>query len=175
MPSKRSSDDQYRFCPRCSSALEPFQDENQRRLRCPSCGWIRYRNPTAGVAVILLSGGKVLLGLRRDGGWCIPCGHVEWDETVEEAAKREMQEEIGLEVDLARVYAVHSNFHDPESHTVGIWYLGAASLLSAARAGGDLAEIRLFPLDELPALIFPTDRIVAQRLQAEFPSGQSAS
>jgi len=175
MPVNHSNEDQYRFCPQCGSSLKPFQDDDQRRRRCPSCGWIHYRNPTTGVAVILLSGSKLLLGQRQDGGWCIPCGHIEWNETTEGAAIREMREETGLEVDLAHVYAVLSNFHDPENHTVGIWYRGTAKSLDGARAGGDLTEVRLFPLEDLPELIFPTDRIVVQRLQAEFLSEQDPS
>jgi 8-oxo-dGTP diphosphatase len=174
MPAKRS-DDRYRFCPICGSSLEPFQDDDQQRLRCPSCAWIRYRNPTTGVAVILLSGSKLLLGQRHGGGWCIPCGHVEWDETIEEAALREMREETGLEVTLESVYAVLSNFHDLDNHTVGIWYRGTAKSLDEAHAGGDLIEARLFSLKELPDLIFPTDRIVVQRLQVEFLVEQGSS
>lgn len=175
MPANRSDEDRYRFCPQCGSSLEPFQVEGKRRLRCPACAWIRYRNPTAGVAVILLSDSKLLLGQRHSGGWCIPCGHVEWDETVEEAAVREMREEIGLEVTLTHVYAVLSNFHDPENHTVGIWYRGTATSLHEARPGGDLAEVRLFPLEELPVLLYPTDRVVMQKLQAEFQADQAPS
>lgn len=94
---------------------------------------------------------------------------------MEEAAIREMREETGLEVDLTHVYAVLSNFHDPENHTVGIWYRGKATSLHEARAGGDLAEVRLFPLEELPPLIYPTDRMVVRKLQAEFQSGQDLS
>lgn len=70
---------------------------------------------------MLVEEGRLLLGERRDGGWCIPCGHVEWDETVEQAAIREFAEETGLRVALESVLAVRSNFYDPGQHTVGVW------------------------------------------------------
>ena len=91
----------YKFCPHCATELTLFVDVDRRRLRCATCGWIYYKNPTVGVAVVLLDGGELLLGKRRDGGWCIPCGHVEWDERVDDAAVREFREETGLSVEIS--------------------------------------------------------------------------
>ncbi len=155
---------EFRYCPLCATPLEPFQDEDRLRRRCPSCGWVHYRNPTVGVAVILLEEGQLLLGERRSGGWCIPCGHVEWDEDVEQAARREFREETGLEVALEGVFAVHSNFHNPRQHTVGVWYRGRR-VGGRLRAGGDLLRVAFFPLDALPLLVFPSDVQVVARLQ----------
>jgi 8-oxo-dGTP diphosphatase len=169
-------EDTLRFCPHCATTLESFIHDSHRRQRCPACKWVHYRNPTVGVAVIVQTEQGLLLGRRRSGGWCIPCGHVEWDETVEQAARREALEEIGLDVELQDVFAVLSNFHDPEHHTVGIWYRCRVDDLGSASAGGDLIELRLFPLDATPELIFPTDLQVVQRLIVEESrpySGQS--
>jgi ADP-ribose pyrophosphatase YjhB (NUDIX family) len=109
---------------------------------------------------------EILLGERRDGGWCIPCGHVEWDEDVESAAKREFFEETGLEVNLDEVFAVQSNFHNPKQHTVGIWYSG--ELMGGNLVpGGDLYQVQFFPLDNLPVIKFPTDQVVINKLLSE--------
>ncbi len=155
--------DEFRYCPLCATPLVPFRDEGRQRRRCPACGWVHYRNPTVGVAVILLEGGRLLLGERRSGGWCIPCGHVEWEEDVESAARREFREETGLEVRLEGVFAVHSNFHNPRQHTVGIWYLGRR-VGGRLRPGGDLIRVAFFAPEALPPLVFPTDRRVVARL-----------
>jgi ADP-ribose pyrophosphatase YjhB (NUDIX family) len=160
------SDQPYRYCPKCSQRLTPFEDEGILRLRCPDCGWVHYRNPTAGVAVVLIEAGQILLGERRDGGWCIPCGHVEWYESTEEAARREFQEETGLEISLQGVFAVHSNFHNPVQHTVGIWYRGVRSG-GVLKAGEDLVRVSFFRLDRLPELKFPTDRLVVEKILEE--------
>ena len=136
------------------------------RPNCAACGWIQYRNPTVGVAAIVIEHRRLLLGLRGDGGWCIPCGHVEWDETIEEATVREFAEETGLKIEVDELYSAQSNFHRPELQTVGIWYK-AHRISGQLRAGGDLAAVDFFDLASLPELKFPTDRKVAQQLFRE--------
>ncbi len=155
----------FRYCPSCTTRLEPFIDDDIERLICPQCGWVHYRNPTTGVAVILQRAGSVLLGKRKSGEWCIPCGHVEWNETIEGAAIREAAEELNLKVHNLQLFAVHSNFHDSENHTVGVWFEAECKHYDMACAGGDLTDIAWFPLDSLPPLAFPTDETVLTRLQ----------
>ena len=172
----------YHSCPYCAKELQPFSDGERLRSRCPACGWVYYRNPTAGVAAVLLrqperqrGDVEILLGMRRDGGWCLPCGHVEWDESIEEAAQREFLEETGLQVRLTGLLAVHSNFHNAEQHTVGVWYRCEA-VAGELCPGGDLLEVAYYPLNKPPPLKFPTDFLVLQQLVGELnPSGSVAA
>lgn len=159
--------DPFTYCPLCGSRLEGFYQDEHLRKRCTACGWIHYRNPTVGVAIVLLTEQGLWLGRRRRGGWCIPCGHVEWDESLEDAAKREAREEMGLDVVLEGLITAQSNFHDPEKRTVGVWFLARAPDTQSARPGGDLVDLRPFPLNAVPALEFPTDRQVVEMLRGE--------
>jgi 8-oxo-dGTP diphosphatase len=160
----------FRYCPYCASGLIAAERGGRKRSLCQACGFIEYRNPVVGVAVIVRRGDAVLLGRRSGsyrGQWCIPCGYVEWDEDVQEAARREFEEETGLEVRIGRVYAVHSNVHNPRLHTVGIWFEGEV-VGGSVMAGDDLDEVRYFGLNDLPdALAFPTDRLVLEQLRSE--------
>lgn len=139
---------------------------------CNSCGRTVHGGPVAGVAVIIMDDeGRVLLGRRARGryagAWCIPCGYVEWGEEVRTAAKREFAEETGLEVDVGPVAAVHSNFHDPERLTVGIWFWGRVTGGALAPKDGELSEVRYFDPASPPTLAFPTDGLVLAMLAEE--------
>lgn len=122
--------------------------------------------------MICLSDEGVLMARRaagqtRAGQWCIPCGYVEWGEDIRDAAKRELLEETGLEMEVGPVYDVHSNFHEPSSLTVGVWFLGSI-IGGAMKAADDVDLVEFFPPDNPPdPLAFPTDKLILERLTSE--------
>lgn len=170
-------DERGRFCPDCGSPLTFDPPAGRRRPFCASCGFVRYRNPVVGVAIVLRdAAGRVLLGRRATGDyagrWCIPCGYVEWDEPVRDAAEREFREETGLDVRAGDVVAVHSNFHNPKQHTVGIWFEGTLRGGDLRPTDGELDALAYFAADDPPELAFPTDALVLADLARDATSGQ---
>lgn len=146
-------------------------------MACSGCGYIFYENPVVGVAAIILDGeGRILLG-RRSGSsyrglWCIPCGYVEYDEDVYDAVVRELKEETGLDIKIKGVFTVQSNFHNPEVHTVGIWF-EAEVAGGELKAQGDLDEVGYFDLSSPPPLAFPTDAVVINMLRERKVPGKN--
>ncbi|KKQ77912.1 MAG: NUDIX hydrolase [Candidatus Daviesbacteria bacterium GW2011_GWF2_38_6] len=59
-------------------------------------------SPKIGISVLVMKQGKVLLGKRRNthgaGEYASPGGHLEFNESIEDAARRECREEAGIEI-----------------------------------------------------------------------------
>lgn len=162
----------FRYCPLCGAAMELI--DGTRHTRCVSCRFVHYRNPAAGVAVVVRDeAGGVLMGERARGDyaglWCIPCGYVEWDEDIRDAAVREFEEETGLVVTPGEVVAVHSNFHNPRQHTVGTWFAGRVTGGTLEPRDGELSRLAYVDPAHPPPLAFPTDALVLQQLSQESP------
>lgn len=164
---------EYRFCPMCGADLEPVEIGGRLRMTCLACGWVHYRNPAVGAAVLVRStDGEVLLvkrgpGSTRPGLWCIPAGFVDYGEDIRAAAARELAEETGLEAEVGEVVQVMSNFHDPAKLSVGVWFAGTVTGGELV-AGDDAVDVGWFSLDALPDLAFDTDRGLLDRLIAGF-------
>ncbi|NMA02848.1 MAG: NUDIX hydrolase [Clostridia bacterium] len=161
----------YHFCPKCGSKLTLNEQQDKNKPLCQGCGFIFYQNPIVGVAAILIKDKKILLGKRNisyKGKWCIPCGYVEWDEDIYSAIKREFYEETGLIITPKSVYTALSNFHNPEQHTVGIWFL-VNEVDGTMKAGDDLDEVQFFNFRDIEEekIAFPTDWIVLNKLKEE--------
>jgi ADP-ribose pyrophosphatase YjhB (NUDIX family) len=165
---------EFKFCPYCGNSLALRLEDKAERLYCNRCNKTHYRNPTVGVAVIIFEQNRILLAKRLGsyaGMWCIPCGHVEWGEDIRSAAKREIREETGIRAAIGPVFAVHSNFHDMENQTVGVWFWGKNDG-DKPKAGSDASKARFFLLDDLPqSMAFPTDLLVCQQLRRCIESG----
>ena len=159
---------EFRFCPSCGNSLQMRVYQGRLRLYCAPCTRVHYKNPTVGAAVIVVEEGNLLLAKRSGsykGMWCIPCGHVEWNEDIRICAARELKEETGLILDIGPVFNVHSNFHDMENQTVGVWFWGKCTG-GKLQAGSDASEVGYFSIDDLPEpMAFSTDILVCDELR----------
>jgi 8-oxo-dGTP diphosphatase len=82
-------------------------------------------------------------------GWAIPGGFVDIGETVEQAARREAQEETGLEVRLIALLGIYSDPNrDPRGHTVTVVYVAEAS--GEPVAADDAKHCSVVMPDQLP-------------------------
>jgi len=86
-----------RFCGRCAAALKP--DDTERALRCPACGNLLFPVIAPAVIVAITCGDHILLARNvRYQHYALIAGYVEVGETLEHALRREVKEEVGLEI-----------------------------------------------------------------------------
>lgn len=130
---------------------------------------VEYRQPRLTVDVIIeMPGGIVLIERKHEPlGFALPGGFVDYGESLEDAAVREVKEETGLDVELVRQFHAYSEpARDPRAHSVTVVFIGRAS---GVPTGGDDAEAAaIHPLDALPTMAFDHGRILDDYRQQRY-------
>ena len=108
---------------------------------------------------------KVML-IQRDldpfeGQWALPGGFVHVDETLEQAARRELSEETGIrEVFLEQLYTFGAIDRDPRERVVSVAYYALVNLEGhVIKASTDARDAAWFPITDMPALSFDHEEI----------------
>ena len=141
-----------------------------------------YPRPAVTVDVVVFrqadSGWEVLLIRRKNGPhrglWAFPGGFVEPDETLEDAASRELQEETGLsKIELHQIGAFGEPGRDPRGRTISIAFAGVLEDSQDATGADDAEEAQWFAVNGLPKLAFDHDEIF--RSAAAWKDGRDGS
>lgn len=134
-----------------------------------------FEKPSVTVDVIIftVSEGelKVLL-VKRDlepfkGKWAIPGGFVRIEESLHEAAKRELEEETGVkDVYLEQLYTFGDPKRDPRGRVITVSYLALIhSDKIKLKAATDVSEAKWFPVKDVPFLAFDHKKILSYALK----------
>ena len=103
--------------------------------------------------IVRLSGNmdKIVLIRRKNFplGWALPGGFVDYGERVEDAALREIEEEIGLKVEIVKLLGIYSDpDRDPRGHCVSITFIANGTGIPVG--GDDAKEAKIFSVFDLP-------------------------
>lgn len=126
--------------------------------------------PVAAVGAVIIEGDRVLL-IRRGrepgrGEWSIPGGRLELGERIAEAARREVREECGIEIDVGELIGVTERIIRDDRGTIRFHYVlldvnawPCAGPSAGLRANSDALDVRWVERDELPDCGLPQETL----------------
>jgi len=157
------------YCPRCGS--QSLQPKESKAMLCNSCGFQYFHNPAAAVAGIIEQDGNLILVKRarqpQKGFLAFPGGFVDYEESLEEALTREVQEELNLRV-TGLTYLVSDwdtyPYQDVIYPTTAAYFVAKVADIRQAKAGDDAEGFSFVPVDKIdPArLAFKSSRTALQ-------------
>jgi ADP-ribose pyrophosphatase YjhB (NUDIX family) len=156
--------DTLRFCPLCGAGVERRVVSRDMREYpvCSRCGFVCYLHPKIVAITIPVRAGRVLLTRRAiepaHGLWTFPGGYVDWGEAVPDAARREMREEVGLDLAPDGLVGIYSY---PDAPVVIVAYhVTVPDGLEAAADAHEVSEAGYFAREDIPwdALAFRSTR-----------------
>jgi NADH pyrophosphatase NudC (nudix superfamily) len=104
----------FKFCPQCATPLAwisaPEDGGDKERLRCASCGYVHWNNPTPVLAAVVQYQDKILLA--RNAAWpgkmyALITGFMEAGESPQEGIAREIKEETNLETSALKLIGAY--------------------------------------------------------------------
>jgi 8-oxo-dGTP diphosphatase len=116
--------------------------------------------PYIGVGILIIKDEKILMGKRRnshgDGTWAPPGGHLEFFESPEECAQREVLEETGISIkNIHHIGFTNDRFVKENKHYITLYYVaeydsGTPQILEPEKC----LEWKWFAFNELPQELF---------------------
>lgn len=142
--------------------MQPYMEDGFQREKCSRCGWVHYHNSRPTVSALIIQNGKILLSQRADepfkNKWDIPGGYMEEKETPEDALRREIKEELRVEIKNIRLLSVigptYYPFGGQELYNTDIYYAADPTGDPTPGKGSDVAQINWFSPDKLPDMAF---------------------
>ncbi len=130
-----------------------------------------YPAITVDVVIFTLHADLEVLLVRRkhppfEGRWAVPGGFVKEDESLEAAARRELQEETGVrDVYMEQLYTFGDPGRDPRGRVISVAYLALVPAPLSLQAGSDASDARWWSAYKLPRLAFDHAHILEYATQ----------
>ena len=159
-------DQNHQFCGRCGTPMQLV--EHQRAKRCPACQLVNYPRIAPAMIVLITREKQLLLSRARrfkPGMYSVQAGFVEVGETLEETVRREIKEEVGLEIKNIRYFGSQS-WPFPNSLMIAFTAEYASGELKINQE--ELEDGGWYLTDNLPLLSTP--KSIARRMIESFIS-----
>lgn len=118
-----------KYCPSCGK--ESLQWDDEKKWSCPNCNFTLYNNVAGAVAVVIRCGDEVYLTRRnrdpKKGKLDLAGGFVDPKESAEETCKRELFEELQLDIDISNLKYLTSlpnvyEYKEIDYNTIDLFY-----------------------------------------------------
>lgn len=172
----------FRFCPRCGVARAPAS-QGARPLRCEACDFLFFFNPAVAVAALIVRDDGKALFIRRatepaKGRLALVGGFVDVGESAEQALRREVREEVQLELDQVQWLSSHPNdyaYHGTIYPVVDLVFLARTADHERAAALDGVASFEWVDpqVVDLDDLAFPSMRDAVTRIRLARGAGTS--
>ncbi len=156
----------FRFCPKCGDRFA--RGECPSPFRCAACGFVLYFNPAVSAAALVLRRDEHALFIRRakepaKGKLAMPGGFIDIGETAESGLRRELREEVNVEVVSLEFLCSHPNFYPYGEVTYPVLDLFFVAHVESADAAQALDDVESFiwvdpALVSLDEIAFPSMR-----------------
>jgi len=147
--------EKFRYCPSCGSREIAF--DGVKEFRCPACSFTYFHNTAAAVGVILAYGEQVVLIKRSrepaKGKLDLPGGFIEPDETAEEALRREIKEELSIDLGALKYLGSYPNTYEYAGvtyKTCDLFFSSSVDTLPAVFDKTEIEELVLMHPSDIP-------------------------
>ena len=146
------------YCSTCGKKNTFEFIDGNNRYHCSYCKTIHYQNPKPTATIICMKENSILLAKRAfepaKGEWGLPGGFMELNETLIEAAKRELKEETNLNGEFIRILSTCSHYGTLFGDILLICVEIRVDDFSEIKPGDDAEVLKFFDMDNLPDITF---------------------
>ena len=152
----------FKYCLRCGQEAK----KKSGMLDCPNCGLHYYINARPCTTTIIQTKDYKYLLVRRKiepgkGLWDLPGGFIDPGESMEDGARREVREELGIEVTNLRYLESYTDRYEYQGvnyHTLAANFLADLPEGAEPKPADDVSDFAFFTLKEIPydELAFPS-------------------
>lgn len=148
----------FKFCPKCSNVFVSKKPDghDSEELMCESCGFVFWQNSKPTASALIIDKDKKLLLVKRaiephKGMWDVPGGFLELGEHPEDGVKREMKEELGIDIIVNKFIGIIMDRYGDNDNvwTLNIFY-EARIASGVPTPASDVCGYKWFSVEELP-------------------------
>lgn len=162
----------FKFCPRCAGRVKPSSEHGKERYCCTLCHYVVYRNPVPTASALFIKEGDIFLVKRaidpKKGFWDLPGGFIEEGEHPEDGLRREIREELGVEITIGKFFDIVMDWYEfqrDKFSTLNLYYFATLKKVKIT-PGDDISEATWFSLKNPPKnLSSKNNRIILTKLK----------